>query len=68
LLADVVAFPDHIEGTVEVAHSSAKVWAALTTAEGLVPGPVRGHDRSAPGHIHSDQEFKAAVLHGLHRG
>jgi len=40
LLADVMAFPDHIEGTVEVAHSSAKVWAALTTAEGRVPGLV----------------------------
>jgi uncharacterized protein YndB with AHSA1/START domain len=31
----VVAFPDRIERTVEIAHSPAKVWAALTTAEGL---------------------------------
>jgi len=31
----VVAFPDRIERTVEIAHPPAKVWAALTTAEGL---------------------------------
>ena len=30
-----MAFPDRIERTVEIAHSPAKVWAALTTAEGL---------------------------------
>jgi len=30
-----MAFPDRIERTVELAHSPAKVWAALTTAEGL---------------------------------
>jgi uncharacterized protein YndB with AHSA1/START domain len=30
-----MAFPDRIERTLEVAHSPAKVWAALTTAEGL---------------------------------
>ena len=30
-----MGFPDRIERTVEVAHSPAKVWAALTTAEGL---------------------------------
>ncbi|MFD2078237.1 Uncharacterized conserved protein YndB, AHSA1/START domain [Actinopolymorpha cephalotaxi] len=30
-----MSFPDHIERTVEVAHPPAKVWAALTTAEGL---------------------------------
>jgi uncharacterized protein YndB with AHSA1/START domain len=30
-----VAFPDRIERTVEIAHPPAKVWAALTTAEGL---------------------------------
>jgi uncharacterized protein YndB with AHSA1/START domain len=30
-----MAFPDRIERTVEVAHPPAKVWAALTTAEGL---------------------------------
>jgi uncharacterized protein YndB with AHSA1/START domain len=30
-----VAFPDRIERTVELAHPPAKVWAALTTAEGL---------------------------------
>jgi uncharacterized protein YndB with AHSA1/START domain len=30
-----MAFPDRIERTVEVAHSPGKVWAALTTAEGL---------------------------------
>src|SRR2546421_2308903 len=31
----VMAFPDRIERTVEIAHPPAKVWAALTTAEGL---------------------------------
>src|SRR5580693_4114471 len=31
----VVPFPDRIERTVEIAHPPAKVWAALTTAEGL---------------------------------
>src|SRR5215475_1232554 len=31
----VMGFPDRIERTVELAHSPAKVWAALTTAEGL---------------------------------
>jgi uncharacterized protein YndB with AHSA1/START domain len=31
----VMGFPDRIERTVEVAHPLAKVWAALTTAEGL---------------------------------
>jgi uncharacterized protein YndB with AHSA1/START domain len=31
----VVAFPDRIERTVEIAHPPGKVWAALTTAEGL---------------------------------
>jgi len=30
-----VAFPDRIERTVEIAHPPAKVWAALTTADGL---------------------------------
>jgi len=30
-----MAFPDRIGRTVEVAHPPAKVWAALTTAEGL---------------------------------
>jgi uncharacterized protein YndB with AHSA1/START domain len=30
-----VGFPDRIERTVEVAHAPGKVWAALTTAEGL---------------------------------
>jgi uncharacterized protein YndB with AHSA1/START domain len=35
LLEDVMAFPDRIERTVEVAHPPATVWAALTTAEGL---------------------------------
>jgi uncharacterized protein YndB with AHSA1/START domain len=30
-----MGFPDRIERTVEIAHSPAKVWAALTTAEGL---------------------------------
>ena len=28
-------FPDRIERAVEIAHPPAKVWAALTTAEGL---------------------------------
>ena len=28
-------FPDRIERTVEIAHPPARVWAALTTAEGL---------------------------------
>jgi uncharacterized protein YndB with AHSA1/START domain len=31
----VMAFPDRIERTVQVAHPPEKVWAALTTAEGL---------------------------------
>ena len=30
-----MAFPDRIERTVEIAHPPAKVWAALTSAEGL---------------------------------
>jgi uncharacterized protein YndB with AHSA1/START domain len=30
-----MAFPDRIERTVELTHPPAKVWAALTTAEGL---------------------------------
>ncbi len=30
-----MGFPDRIERTVQVAHPPAKVWAALTTAEGL---------------------------------
>jgi uncharacterized protein YndB with AHSA1/START domain len=30
-----MAFPDRIERTVEIAQPQAKVWAALTTAEGL---------------------------------
>ncbi|WP_433260201.1 SRPBCC domain-containing protein [Actinosynnema sp. CS-041913] len=30
-----MGFPDHIERTVEIAHPPAKVWAAITTAEGL---------------------------------
>ena len=30
-----MGFPDRIERTVELAHPPAKVWAALTTAEGL---------------------------------
>jgi uncharacterized protein YndB with AHSA1/START domain len=37
----IVGFPDRIERTVELAHPPAKVWAALTTAEGgieLRPG------------------------------
>ena len=40
----------------------------MYTVEGDLITVLRGHDRSAPGHIYSDQEFKAAVLHGLHRG
>jgi uncharacterized protein YndB with AHSA1/START domain len=31
----IVAFPDRIERTVEIAHPPARVWGALTTAEGL---------------------------------
>src|SRR6188768_2294267 len=30
-----MGFPDRIERTVEIAHPPARVWAALTTAEGL---------------------------------
>ena len=33
-----MGFPDRIERTVEVAHPPGKVWAALTTAEGLAAG------------------------------
>jgi uncharacterized protein YndB with AHSA1/START domain len=35
MMEAVMAFPDRIERTVEIAHPPAKVWAALTTAEGL---------------------------------
>jgi uncharacterized protein YndB with AHSA1/START domain len=35
MMEAVVAFPDRIERTIEIAHPPAKVWAALTTAEGL---------------------------------
>src|SRR6202049_2728350 len=35
MMEAVVAFPDRIERTVEIAHPPAKVWAALNTAEGL---------------------------------
>src|SRR5260370_42380511 len=35
MMEAVVAFPDRIERAVEIAHPPAKVWAALTTAEGL---------------------------------
>jgi uncharacterized protein YndB with AHSA1/START domain len=31
----VMAFPERIERTIELAHPPAKVWSALTTAEGL---------------------------------
>jgi uncharacterized protein YndB with AHSA1/START domain len=31
----MMGFPDRIERTVEIAHAPAKVWAALTTADGL---------------------------------
>jgi uncharacterized protein YndB with AHSA1/START domain len=31
----VMGFPDRIERVVDIAHPPAKVWAALTTAEGL---------------------------------
>jgi uncharacterized protein YndB with AHSA1/START domain len=31
----MMAFPDRIERTVEIAHPPAKVWAALTTPDGL---------------------------------
>jgi uncharacterized protein YndB with AHSA1/START domain len=37
-----MVFPDRIERTVEVSHPPAKVWAALTTAEGL--GAWFGHE------------------------
>jgi uncharacterized protein YndB with AHSA1/START domain len=37
-----MAFPDRIERVVEIAHPPAKVWAALTTAEGL--GTWFGHE------------------------
>jgi len=30
-----MGFPDRIERVIEIAHAPAKVWAALTTAEGL---------------------------------
>jgi uncharacterized protein YndB with AHSA1/START domain len=35
MMEAVMAFPDRIERTVEIAHPPARVWAALTTAEGL---------------------------------
>ena len=36
-----MGFPDRIERTIEIAHPPTKVWAALTTAEGL--GTWFGH-------------------------
>ena len=35
-----MGFPDRIERTVEIAHPPARVWAALTTAEGLAAWPI----------------------------
>jgi uncharacterized protein YndB with AHSA1/START domain len=35
MLEDIMGFPDRIERTLELAHPPVKVWAALTTAEGL---------------------------------
>jgi uncharacterized protein YndB with AHSA1/START domain len=35
MMEEAMAFPDRIERTIEIAHPPAKVWAALTTAEGL---------------------------------
>ena len=37
-----MGFPDRIERTIQVAHAPGKVWAALTTAEGL--GAWFGHE------------------------
>ncbi|HEX3490389.1 MAG TPA: SRPBCC family protein [Streptosporangiaceae bacterium] len=37
-----MGFPDRIERTVEIAHPPSRVWAALTTAEGL--GTWFGHN------------------------
>jgi uncharacterized protein YndB with AHSA1/START domain len=34
-MEDVMGFPDRIERIVEIAHPPERVWAALTTAEGL---------------------------------
>src|SRR5580698_778517 len=34
-MGEIVAFPDRIERIVELAHPPAKVWAAITTPEGL---------------------------------
>jgi uncharacterized protein YndB with AHSA1/START domain len=34
-MEEVMAFPDRIERSVEIAHPPTKVWAALTTAQGL---------------------------------
>jgi uncharacterized protein YndB with AHSA1/START domain len=36
-----MGFPDRIERTVELAHPPARLWAALTTAEGLAGGNQR---------------------------
>jgi uncharacterized protein YndB with AHSA1/START domain len=35
MVEGAMAFPDRIERTMELAHPPGKVWAALTTAEGL---------------------------------
>jgi uncharacterized protein YndB with AHSA1/START domain len=43
-MEDDMAFPDRIERTVELAHPPQKVWAAITTAEGL--GTWFGHKAS----------------------
>ena len=57
-----MGFPDRIERTVEVAHPPARVWAALTTAEGLGSLVRRpGDDRPAPRRGGADDAGPAAT-------
>ncbi len=46
-----MGFPDRIERTVPIAHPPEKVWAALTTAEGLGAwfGNEKAHDGNTEG-------------------
>ena len=45
-----MGFPDRIERTVEIGHPPARVWAALTTAEGLGTGSAT-RPRSTSGRV-----------------
>ncbi len=59
-----MGFPDRIERTVEIAHPPAKVWAALTTAEGL--GTWFGNQASIDLRPGGDAEMKWDEGHKAH--